>query len=95
MDEHDRILRVSPEVRGLLGFDPADVTGRAVTEFMAPDEVEEGLRKAGDLLRSPGALLRSVHRIRHSDGDYRFMEIIARDLRARAEIGAIVVRMAT
>ncbi len=84
---------VSPEVRDILGYQPEAVVGRPVTAFLAPRETESGMRKLGDLLRNPGATLRTVHRVRHADGSYRTMVMVGRDLRKVPEVEAIVIQL--
>ena len=93
LDGHGTVLWISPEVTPIMGYDPDFVTGQPVADFLAPEEVAQGLRKIGDLLANPRALLRTVQRVRHADGTYRTVEMVGRDLRDRPEVGAVVVHM--
>jgi PAS domain S-box-containing protein len=71
-----RLLYVNPSVETSLGFTAAELTGRRVFEFVHPDDLPatlEFLQKA----RETGSAGRVIHRVRHRDGTWRWLESIA------------------
>lgn len=71
---HGKILYVSPAVRGLLGYEPDEVLGRALDEVIHPDDLEAvAATRRSDLRGEPptDAILR---RLRARDGTYVWTE---------------------
>lgn len=71
-----RLLYVNPRVEAILGFKAAELTGRRVYELVHPDDLPatlEFLQKA----RETGSASRGVHRVRHRDGTWCWLESIA------------------
>jgi two-component system, cell cycle sensor histidine kinase and response regulator CckA len=84
---------VSPSVFGVLGFTPEEKVGTQVLPEVHPEDrgrVEARLRDivdgvAGDHVRI------EPHRIRHRDGSWRWLDVIATDHRGDPTIAGIVV----
>ncbi len=91
LDERGICRHVAPEVRGVLGYEPEEMVGRSCFEFVVLADSAAGLRAIGRLLAQGDRLERRVLPVRHRDGGYLMMEILLRDLRQRADIGAILV----
>ncbi len=91
LDERGVCRHVASEVRRVLGFDPEEMVGRSCFEFVALADPAAGPRALGRLLAGRGRLERRVLPVRHRDGGYLMMEILLRDLRQRADIGAILL----
>jgi PAS domain S-box-containing protein len=73
-----RILYQSPAVTRMLGYDPEEMVGTRVTDYIHPDDVEVVIagmerRRAGE-----GASQRTRYRFRHRDGSWRVLESLAR-----------------
>ena len=80
---------VSPSVTPLLGWDPGDMAGRSVFDFIHPDEVEAVLADQRKLMDS-GALNYEA-RFRTASGGYRW--IVSHVVLVRDESGAPVGRV--
>ena len=87
-----RILYVSPSCRTILGYEPAEVEGHLVFEFLHPDDlettsrtVEKGLLQISSVtncsLRSYPALITHSGRFRRKDGRYIWFETHSRLIR--------------
>jgi PAS domain S-box-containing protein len=72
-----QVLYASPGALAVLGYTPSELMGRAVTDFLHPDE-RQGILRAPkpDWGRAPWTL---QHRVHHQDGSWRW-------LRTRAQL---------
>jgi diguanylate cyclase (GGDEF)-like protein/PAS domain S-box-containing protein len=85
-----RILFETPAVTTTLGFDPADRVGRHSDDFIHPED-RAAIRAAfTDGVRHGGAAPRTLIRVLHADGSYRWCEVVLRDLLDEPAVGAIV-----
>src|SRR5512134_3644051 len=69
------LVFASQAVRAYLGYDPADLVGRNVTEVMHPDEVGEFASRWALAVTKPGPTQQPVYRVRHADGSWITMTI--------------------
>jgi two-component system cell cycle sensor histidine kinase/response regulator CckA len=79
-DEEGRYLYASPSYRTLLGLDPSDLIGTVPHELVHPED------RRGSRTRFDGAIegeteSRSVHRLRHRDGSWRWFDNAGRAYR--------------
>lgn len=82
---------VSPSITRILGYASDEFVGHKATEFMHPEEIAETLRALELFLQTPGNTNRLQHRMRHKDGSWRWMEVVATNLLADPAVQAIVV----
>jgi len=73
-------LYVSPACRAVLGFDPEELIGRSAYELCHPDDAPK-LRAAHEGLQRGEIAATTVHRYRHKDGSYLWLETISRAVR--------------
>ncbi len=73
-------LFVSPAVRDLLGYEPADLVGRCSYELLAPEERPLVQQAHGALREGRGSKFN--HRLRHRGGGYVWVETTVRALTA-------------
>ncbi len=88
----DRTTRyVTPSVQRLLGWDPEELIGRSVLEFLHPADTERAMAelRAGRL--KPGTGIPIEVRVRHKDGEWRTFEGVARNLVDDPTVRGIVV----
>jgi PAS domain S-box-containing protein len=81
VDDHARVLYVSPNVKDLLGYEATTFVGTEAWEMVHPEDVAaiaETYRKA---LEGGGAGKAEV-RIRHKDGSWRWFESVGRTYQA-------------
>jgi PAS domain S-box-containing protein len=70
------ILYQSPAIRRILGYEPEEVYGTNVGQFIHPDDTEKVGEAYLKVLESPNATVTTEARTRHKDGSYRWLEVI-------------------
>jgi len=85
-----RVRYVSPSLSRILGWSPAQVEGRFVTELAHPEERQRLAELLAGAVSEPGQPRFSVLRVPDSKGDWRSLEIVA-SLARGAEAPAVVV----
>jgi PAS domain S-box-containing protein/putative nucleotidyltransferase with HDIG domain len=76
-DIHGNILYISPACRTLLGYEPAELIGRPVTQFVHPDDA----KSIRELFSSPDwtdPTAAMPFRARHKNGEYIWLETTAK-----------------
>jgi len=73
------ITYVSPAVRTLLGYDPADMEGHNAYEFFHPEDRDDIERRSRELLAARQSFT-ALYRVRHRDGHYLWVETVHRVL---------------
>lgn len=81
---------VSESYVTVLGYEPSELVGRHVLEFVHDDDLDEAARAFGRIVAAPGATLQLTLRCRHQDGSWRVLEARARNLLQDPAIGGIV-----
>jgi PAS domain S-box-containing protein len=91
LDESLHVTFASESVAGLLGVDPARMTGQPIAAAVHRDDAP-GLLAALSAPPSEGSefAVRTA-RVRHADGRWRLIQATVRDLRADPDIGALVL----
>ncbi|NQV06011.1 PAS domain S-box protein, partial [bacterium] len=73
IDSAEIIGFVSPSCERLLGYEPSDIIGNGIRDFLHPDDVSRVLAAAAATESGEGSPAIS-HRVCHADGSYRWME---------------------
>ena len=68
-----RILYVSPSCKALTGWDPAQLLGRFINEFIHPEDIGIFVKEFNESIAS-GNSLRFFYRFRHADDSWRIFE---------------------
>lgn len=89
-DRNQRVFYVSPAINAILGYEPEELIGDYRQEILHPDDVPGAEASARALIEVPGQTLRSRVRMRHKNGEYRWIEVTARNLLQNPAVGAIV-----
>ncbi|HVG46459.1 MAG TPA: EAL domain-containing protein [Longimicrobium sp.] len=88
----DRTTRyVTPSVKQLLGWEPAEVVGRSAVELVHPDDVAPAMEQIRLSREKPGAGRPLTLRVRHRDGSWRVFEAIGRNLLDDPRVRGIIV----
>jgi len=85
------IKYVNPAVRGVLGYAPEELIGHAVPEQLHPDELVLLEKSFFELAQQPGGKVHIEQRVRHKDGNYRWVEVTATNLLHDPAVQAIMV----
>jgi PAS domain S-box-containing protein len=81
----------SPGATAMLGWTAQEVHGRSVLELAHPEEEREARMVFLGILGERGGTARSVLRLRHKDGTWRFVESVTRNLVEDPAVSGIVV----
>ncbi len=91
IDSHGRIRYGSPAVGRVLGYRPAEITGRNIFELVHPEDVPWVLRLFERQPHEPGALTTIEYRIRHKDGSWRILEAVAKNCLNDPTVTGIII----
>jgi PAS domain S-box-containing protein len=70
----------SDSFRRILGYKPEERIGHSIFELVHPDDLPRVLEEFRRLSQTPGMVLRSEARARHSDGSWHVLETVAQNL---------------
>ncbi|MFB6071782.1 MAG: PAS domain S-box protein [Halobacterium sp.] len=79
VDTDGTITYVSPAVTRILGYEPAELTGREGYEFVHPDDRERNADAMEAVLTDPSTSETVEVRFRHADGSWRWIEATLRN----------------
>ena len=77
LDSVGTIDYLSPGVRHVLGLEAEALTGRNVFDFVHPDDRALAIEAADNTSRRPGTAPPLQVRLRHANGEYRTLELVA------------------
>jgi PAS domain S-box-containing protein len=78
IDVQDRLLYVSPSHKRVLGYEPLEMLGRSVMEWMHLEDLDGAVEATLKAIASHSSTVRLEYRYRHADGEYLWMESQAR-----------------
>ena len=77
LDPIGRITYASPAAERVLGYEPEQLGGRAALGFVHPDDREAARRVFAERSGAAGPVEPAGYRVRHSDGSWRDVEVVA------------------
>ena len=77
IDETGTLTYAAPSVIPVMGYDPEDVIGRSAMEFIHPEDLPIVGPRLQNRLREPGVGEYIEFRLRHADGSWRDVEVVA------------------
>lgn len=92
-DRNRRIFYVSPAVSIILGYEPQELLGEFRADLVHPDDLASTQKRMGNLADTPNVTQRSKLRMKHKNGQYRWIEVISRNLFDNPSVGAIVTNL--
>jgi len=88
----DGVLKyISPSMREMGGYEPDEMIGHNLFEFMHPDDVKQGMKVMMEINRSPEVPVRADLRFRHKNGSWQALEAICRNMSHLPTIGGVVM----
>jgi PAS domain S-box-containing protein len=84
------LLYVSPSVQRLLGYEPEEVVGHPVADFLYPEEVDMVMEAVNYSLAEEPSTQGKIHRLRCKDGSWRYFETLVRNLLHEPAVAGIV-----
>ncbi|MBI3738252.1 MAG: PAS domain S-box protein [Chloroflexi bacterium] len=70
------VIYQSPAVKKILGYEPEEIRGANVAEFIHPEDADRIGEVYQKVLESPSEAFTAEARVRHKDGSYRWLEVI-------------------
>lgn len=92
-DRNGRVFYVSPAVRIILGYEPDELLGEQREELIHPEDLAGVEARLAKLIENPGQTQRSRVRLKHKNGEYRWVEMISRNLFDNPSVRAIVTNL--
>jgi PAS domain S-box-containing protein len=90
--ERDGTIRYeSPSLRSILGYEPDELFGKYVFDLVHKDDLSEALALFTQGLENPGIPQRGTFRIRHSDGSWRDLEVVGRNLLDSPGVQGVII----
>ena len=91
LDEHAVARYQSPSSIRVLGYQPDEIVGTKLTELLHPDDKRTVIETFARVAEQPGATVELHCRLRHRNGEYRFMEGTATNQLADRNVRGFVV----
>ncbi len=89
--EVDGVLRyVSPSVEPLFGYNPEEVTGDNILDYLHPEDHQSTLDAFAKCISNPDELVYHVCRLRHKNGSWRVVETIGNNFLDHPALHAIL-----
>jgi diguanylate cyclase (GGDEF)-like protein/PAS domain S-box-containing protein len=86
-----RVTYASPAFLRVLGHAPGDLDDRDIIELVHPDDADSARSSARSVVHEPGAAAAFVVRVRHAEGTWRHLEIVATNLLDNHAVAGIVL----
>ena len=91
LDREIRVRYHSPSIYRVLGYQPEELTGRSVLEFVHEDDRPALIELFRKNVPNPGAIAEAEFRYKHKNGQWRVIQSIATNLLHDPEVAGIVV----
>jgi PAS domain S-box-containing protein len=91
VDAEGTIRYVSPPVKRILGYEPEEMIGESVLDFVYPNDLEEAMGLFAEVSSGSGVQPLVEFRVPHKDGSWRYLEHIVNNLLDEPSVGGIVV----
>ncbi|MBM3789961.1 MAG: PAS domain S-box protein [Acidobacteria bacterium] len=91
LDATGTITYISPSVKRLYGYDPAELVGESGFKHVAPDDVESLVQILADKIGEPDATVCVEYRYQHKDGSWHTHEAICQNHTDDPALDAIVL----
>jgi two-component system cell cycle sensor histidine kinase/response regulator CckA len=93
LDENGIIRYLSPSIKSVLGFAPAELMGRSAFDCFHPDDTARARQALQQALGQTSARLPIEQRLRHKDGSWRVLEMTASNRLTDPAIAGVVVTL--
>ncbi len=92
-DRNRRIFYVSPAMKIILGYEPRELLGNFRADLIHPEDRAGSETRLNGLLEVAGQTQRSRIRMMHKSGEYRWIEVISRNLFENPSVRAMVTNL--
>jgi PAS domain S-box-containing protein len=87
------VIYVSPASRRLLGFEPGELIHSRIFEWLHPDDVTQAHAELSAVLGATNSGQESISRVRHADGGWRHLAVLASNYTADPAVGGVVLNL--
>lgn len=91
LDREGRICYVTPSTQRVMGYEPEELMGREISEYIHPDNQSAFRVRILKAARVEGVIDSSEFQMRHKDGSWRYLENHARKITPEGEEPYIIV----
>jgi diguanylate cyclase (GGDEF)-like protein/PAS domain S-box-containing protein len=92
--EPDTIIRwVSESITTHLGYDPAELVGTSAIDLVHPDDVDRMLDELAKELGGNNVARALTIRVLHADGEWRYLEVLASNQLADADVEGVILTL--
>jgi two-component system, NtrC family, sensor kinase len=91
LDESGRTVYASPSVETVLGYEPEELVGQFVLDFVHPDDIAAVISQHETLIANPADPIALEGRCRKADGSWCFLEAVGINLLADPAVSGIVI----
>ncbi len=91
LDREGVIRYQSPSVQRVLGYDPGDLVGKPVFDYIHPDDRAGAVNALAGIMATPGESSEVKFRFLHMDGSWRYMEAVGRNLLDDPVVRGVVI----
>jgi len=81
----------SSSIEQMLGYEPGELIGKSLFEFIHPDDVPNVINAFNDGLQIPGCIAFLEFRFLHKDSSWRNLDVIAKNLLDDPAVEGIVL----
>ncbi|HYN60442.1 MAG TPA: ATP-binding protein [Rubrivivax sp.] len=92
-DAHSRVSYVSPASRRLLGCEPERLLHSRVSDWLHPDDVSQAKADLAAVLDFSNSGEETVCRVRHADGSWRHLAVLANNCLADPAVAGVVLNL--
>lgn len=83
----------TPSTKRILGYEPGSLEGVSLTSLLHPDDLERATATYSGVAFRAGGSIMSEWRVRHHDGTWRHVEVVANNLLSDPTVEGIVLTM--
>ncbi|MGA2528874.1 MAG: EAL domain-containing protein [Acidimicrobiales bacterium] len=83
----------TPSATRIFGYEPGSLEGRRITTLIHPEDVEQALAVYTGVAFRAGMSVTTQWRVRHSDGSWRHVEVVANNLLGDTTVEGIVLTL--
>jgi PAS domain S-box-containing protein len=95
LDSNGKYLYASPASITLLGYEPSEIIGHDVAEYIHPDDDPEAKLVYARILHQPTANITYTCRVRRKNGQYIWLESTLRNVFEETESGSVEIQVSS
>lgn len=90
LDGNLDIVYENPAASGIVGYLPGEFTGKDIISVVHPDDISKMTHRLTKLVQTAGDTSYTQLRVRHKDGTYRIIDVVANNLTRNPAVKGVV-----